>query len=334
MTAVTIAEVAARAGVSVPTVSKVLNGRRGVGPGTRQAVELAVAETGYQRRRRAGPGIVDLLIPGIDSQWAIGLVRGVNAEAQDEGLDVIITTDFDGPEAEPGWLDRVARRGSEGVIVVVSELSQATRKVLSRRNMPVVLLDPVGSAASDLVSITAANWAGGLAATEHLLTLGHRRVGIITGPEREVCSADRLDGWGAAHRRAGLAADPALVRHGDSLGAGGRSHGGALLDLPDPPTAIFSCSDEQAYGVYEAARDRGLRVPDDVSVVGFDDVALCQWVSPQLTTVRQPLEEMGAAAVRRVSGAAGPVAGTGRYELPVTLVVRQSTAPPRTAKTT
>jgi LacI family transcriptional regulator len=234
--------------------------------------------------------------------------------------------DQDGAEA--AWLDRMLGRGSDGVIAAVTDLGPTAREALAGRGLPLVLLDPVGASAGDTPTVSATNWAGGLAATEHLVGLGHTRIGIITGPKNESCSADRLDGYGAALRRAGLAIDLGLVRHGNSMIDGGRALGGKLLDLPLRPTAIFSCSDEQAYGVYQAAQDCGLRIPEDLSVVGFDDVNLCQWVSPQMTTVRQPLAEMGAVAVRQIAGRAGQGQPLGCFELPTELIVRASTAPP------
>jgi LacI family transcriptional regulator len=146
----------------------------------------------------------------------------------------------------------------------------------------------------------------------------------------EECHRDRLDGYRAALQRAGIETDAALVRHGDSLVEGGLRGGGELLQLPDPPTAIVSGSDEQAYGVYKASRVLGLRIPDDVSVVGFDDVELCQWVSPQLTTVRQPLAEMAREATRIVIELSrGGTRPNQRIELSTSVVVRESTAPPR-----
>jgi len=329
---VTVAQIAEMAGVSVPTVSKVLNRRNGVAEQTRLTVERILEETGYVRRGRAprsGSGIVDLLIAVMDSQWAITVIQGANSEAQKSGLDIVVTPKIDDPHTEAKWMDRVLRRGSDGVILAVAELSDQTVSMLRRLDLPIVLIDPVGSKNSEIARISATNWAGGLTATEHLLELGHRRIGIITGPEQQTCSLDRLDGYSAALRRAGIPADRDLIRHGDSLVSGGELHGGALLDLPNPPTAIFSCSDEQAYGIYHAARDRGLRIPRDLSVVGFDDVDLCQWVSPQLTTIRQPLQEMGAQGFRQIVKAheeGEPV--TQHFELPTSLVVRASTARP------
>lgn len=328
---VTIAEIAHAAGVSVPTVSKVLNGRRGVSETTRRHIEQLLVEHGYERRRRAGPrtGLVDFVISGLDTQWATALLRGAQAEATRHGVDLVITTTHGSPVGTPDWLDHLAERGSDGVVLIVSELLPAGREELARLRMPVVLVDPVGSSDQSLPTVAATDWAGGRDATDHLIRLGHRRIGFVTGPIEQICHRDRLDGYRAALRRAGIEYDPELVRHGDSLVSGGRTRGAELLGLPQRPTAIISGSDEQAYGVYQAARDRGLRIPEDLSVVGFDDVELCQWVSPQLTTVRQPLAEMAREATRMVIELARDGArATPRVELATTVIERESTAPP------
>jgi DNA-binding LacI/PurR family transcriptional regulator len=328
---VTIADIAQAAGVSVPTVSKVLNGRRGVSASTRRHVEQLLLEHGYERRGKPGQGtgLIDLVISDLDTQWATALLRGAQAEAARLGADLVITTTHGSPVGTPDWLDHLAERGSDGAVLIVSELLPAGREELTRLRMPVVLVDPVGSSDQSLPTVAATDWAGGRDATDHLIRLGHRRIGFITGPIEQICHRDRLDGYRAALRRAGLEYDQGLVRHGDSLVSGGRGKGAELLSLPEPPTAIISGSDEQAYGVYQAARDRGLQIPDDLSVVGFDDVELCQWVSPQLTTVRQPLAEMAREATRMVIELSRDAARvTPRVELATTVIERESTAPP------
>src|SRR5579863_4110770 len=168
----------------------------------------------------------------------------------------------------------------------------------------------------------------GLAATEHLLALGHRRIGAIAGPGDYLCSRARIDGYRSALERAGLPFDPSLVRHGDFYHEGGFIRGGELLDLATPPTAIFAGSDQQAFGVYEAARQRGLRVPQDLSVVGFDDLPVARWVSPPLTTVRQPLAEMGRAAAQMLGEIIEdrPLRSR-RVELSTELIMRESAGP-------
>ena len=166
-------------------------------------------------------------------------------------------------------------------------------------------------------------------ATEHLLSLGHRRIAAIGGPESYLCSLARIDGYRSALERAGLKHDPALVRHGDFHYEGGFLRADSLLDLADPPSAIFAGSDQQALGVYEAARQRDLRVPQDLSVVGFDDLPMSRWSAPPLTTVRQPLAEMGRVAAEMLGTLVeGLTLSSPRMELATELVVRGSTAPP------
>jgi DNA-binding LacI/PurR family transcriptional regulator len=159
------------------------------------------------------------------------------------------------------------------------------------------------------------------------MSLGHRRIGAITGPADYLCSRARVDGYRSALERLGADYEQALVRHGDFQHEGGFVCGGELLDLPEPPTAIFAGSDQQALGVYEAARQRGLRIPQDLSVVGFDDLPAARWVSPPLTTVRQPLAEMGRVAAEMLGDLIeGVPLRSQRVELATELIVRESTA--------
>jgi DNA-binding LacI/PurR family transcriptional regulator len=195
--------------------------------------------------------------------------------------------------------------------------------------IPCVVIDPVDLPDPDVPSVGATNWGGGLAATRHLLELGHRRIAVIGGPASLLCSRARIDGYRAALESAGLPYDPELVRDGTFHHAGGYEAGGALLALPEPPTAIFAGSDEQAFGVVEAARVAGLAVPRDLSVVGFDDLPISRWAAPPLTTVRQPLAEMGRVAAQMLQALIdGRPLETGHVELATSLVVRASTAAP------
>jgi LacI family xylobiose transport system transcriptional regulator len=168
-----------------------------------------------------------------------------------------------------------------------------------------------------------------LAATRHLLGLGHTRIGAIGGPESILCSRARLDGYRAAMDAAGVPVDPALVRYGNFHVKDGIKEGRALLALRDRPTAIFAGNDLQALGVYQAARELRLHIPEDLSVVGFDDLPVAPWVGPPLTTVRQPLAQMAMAAARLVLRLArGEQPTQTRVELATELVLRESTAPP------
>ncbi|MBD5784748.1 substrate-binding domain-containing protein [Cellulosimicrobium terreum] len=332
---VTLAEIAGLAGVSSATVSKVLNGRDGVGQAVRERVLALLDEHGYRRRggeRRKPVGLVDLVIRDLSSQWATELVRGAEAEAARAGAGLVVTATNGRRVGNRHWFQHLTQRRTDGIVMVVSELHPGAEDELRRLNTPFVVVDPAGMGNPDLPTVAATNWAGGVAATEHLLGLGHTRIGIITGPADVVCARDRVEGYRSALQRAGLPVDESLVRYGDFHVGGGRRGAAELLALPDPPTAIFAGCDEQASGVYEVARERGLRVPEDLSVVGFDDIALCHWVSPKLTTVRQPLHEMAREATRMVLdlGRADGATAT-RLELATSLVVRESTAPPRKA---
>jgi DNA-binding LacI/PurR family transcriptional regulator len=265
----------------------------------------------------------------LESAWAVEIIRGVEQVARDRGLGVVLSELQGRRVPGRGWIEEVLARRPAGVIAVLSDLSASQYAQLKARGIPVVVVDPVGDAGPEVPSIGATNWRGGLTATRHLLDLGHRRIGVIGGPEQVLCSRARVDGFRAAMETAGVPVDPALVRHGDFHVEGGYRHGAALLGLADPPSAIFAGSDLQALGVYEAAREAGRRIPDQLSVVGFDDLPIARWVGPPLTTVRQPLVEMAMAGAQlMLTLAAGEHPLHRRLELATSLVVRQSTAAP------
>jgi DNA-binding LacI/PurR family transcriptional regulator len=330
----TIARIAAEAGVSIPTVSKVINGRSDVAMDTRERVESIIRKHGYQRPDKGlnRANLLELIFHELESAWAIEIIRGVEQVARDNGMAVVLSELQGRHTPGRGWTEGVLARRPTGVISVFSDLSAAQRSKLETRGIPYVVVDPTGEPDDETPSIGATNWSGGLAATRHLLELGHRRIAVISGPDSVLCSRARVDGYRAAVETAGLRVDRALIRHGDFHVESGYEQGKALLRLAEPPTAIFAGSDLQALGVYEAARETGLRIPDDLSVVGFDDLPVARWVGPPLTTVRQPLLEMAAAGARLVMDLArGEQPAHRRIELATSLVVRQSTTPPRTA---
>jgi DNA-binding LacI/PurR family transcriptional regulator len=324
VTRVTIAHIADAAGVSVPTVSKVVNGRADVAPHTRARVERLLQEHGYRRRAAARDkraALLDVVFNELESPWAMEIIKGVEEVARENGLGVVLSAQ-EGPGAlGRSWVDAVAGRRSAGLILVVSELTPEQVARLNARSIPFVVVDPAGEPAAGVPSVGATNWNGGLAATRHLIELGHTRIGMIGGPPTMLCSRARVDGYRAALETAGLDVDPGLIHWGTFHVEAGYEHGRTLLALDEPPTAIFAGSDIQAFGVYEAARGLGLDVPRDVSVIGFDDLPMARWVGPPLTTIRQPLTEMAATAARLVLGQGEDR----RVELATTLVVRQST---------
>ncbi|WP_216214878.1 LacI family DNA-binding transcriptional regulator [Amycolatopsis aidingensis] len=321
----TLAAIAQAAGVSLPTASKVLNGKDDVSAETRARVRRLLEEHEYipvgTRRAAAGQVVIDLVFTALDSPWAVEIIRGV----VDSGVQAVVSA----MAHRKDWAQTLVRARRAGAVLVTSELSKADLRLLERARLPLVVLDPADLPSPDVPSVGATNWAGGLAATEHLLELGHRRIAVIGGPPGFLCSKARIDGYRTALERAGGTAHPELIRHGDFHHEGGYRAAVELLDLPDPPTAIFAGSDEQALGAIEAARRAGLTVPREVSVVGFDDLPVARWSSPPLTTIRQPLDEMGRLAGRLLADLiAGTPPRSHRIELATELIVRSTTAPP------
>ncbi|WP_232248194.1 LacI family DNA-binding transcriptional regulator [Streptacidiphilus rugosus] len=327
----TLAEIAREAGVSAPTVSKVLNGRADVAPATRERVEELLRVHGYRRRRSATQAapLLELVFHELESAWAMEVIRGVENVVREEGLSVVLSESSGRLSLGQSWVDGVLARRPTGVVLVLSGLDRALQEQLTSRDIPFVVMDPAGDPGQEVPAVGATNWHGGLAATRHLLELGHRRIGVIGGPTGMMCSRARIDGYRAALETAGVAFDPGLVRDGDFHHEAGYAAGLDLLRLADRPTAVFTGNDLQALGLYEAARELGLRIPEDLSVVGFDDLPLARWVGPPLTTVRQPLTEMAEVATRMVLDLArGVQPSTVRVELATSLVERSSTAAP------
>ncbi|ARQ67476.1 LacI family DNA-binding transcriptional regulator [Streptomyces marincola] len=332
----TLAMVARAAGVSVPTASKVANGREDVAPETRRRVTEVLERLGYvprpQPAARQPPALIDLVVHDLASPWSGAVLLGVDEAAHEAGLGVVISaaaTAARGGQPPRGWLDRLSTRGSAGVLFNVTELDAAQHAWLAHHRVPFVMIDPVVEPPAGVPSVGATNWQGGVSATEHLIGLGHERIAVIGGHRRKACSVGRVAGYRSAMSAAGLAVPPGYVRYGSFEETGGRRQMRELLALPQPPTAVFVCSDQMALGAGLAVREHGLRVPRDVSIVGFDDLPQAEWATPALTTVRQPLSEMAAAALRillRLLDGHRPE-GT-RTELSTRLVVRGSTAPP------
>ena len=325
-----VAIIAKLAGVSAPTVSKVLNGRAGVGEQTRERVEALLRDHGYRRpvpiRYTQGLEVVfDAMLGAI----VVEILRGVEEVAGARDLTVGFTDVRRHLSARRSWVTPLLLRRPTGVITVFSRVTVADCGLFTESGIPVVAVDPTGDM-HPTPAVGASNWSGALAVTRHLLDLGHRRIGVITGPVGDLSSRARLDGFRAALDAAGVPFDERLMRSGGFVFEHGRDLATQLLRLPDPPTAVVCGDDLQAMGAIEAARRCGLRVPDDLSVVGFDDIDQATWTAPPLTTVRQPFVAMGATAARlALSLADGETLPQTRYELGTALVVRASTAAPR-----
>ncbi|WP_104127730.1 LacI family DNA-binding transcriptional regulator [Cryobacterium sp. Y57] len=326
----TISAIAASIGVSVPSVSKVLNGRSDVAPATRMKIENALQEHKYQRTARQGgtsaTPLIELVFHQLDSAWSIEIIRGVERAASQNRLGVVLS-DLGGRHGpDQRWMDDVLARRPFGVILVLSTLTVQQRRQLDTRSIPYVVLDTNGETPNDVLTVGSNNWHGGLAATRHLLSLGHKQIAMISGPKDVLCSRARVDGYRAAHAEAGMTPMEDSTRWSDFSVDGGYRYGIELITREKRPTAIFAGSDMQALGVLRAAREHGIDVPRDLSVVGYDDLPLAAWVGPSLTTINQPLTEMAETAARMILGIArGTEPRPRSVELGTALVVREST---------
>ncbi|MEX2011898.1 MAG: LacI family DNA-binding transcriptional regulator [Chloroflexota bacterium] len=336
----TIGDVAARARVSTATVSRVLSGTGGARPATRERVEEAARVLGYRPSGVARSlklrttRTYGLIVTDIENPFFPQLVRAVEDAARADGYAILLCNAADDPDREGAYLDLLVDRRVDGVIIAASSLGGRHLEWLAAAPLPVVLVN-CSAPGVRLPSIASDNVAGGRLAAEHLLSLGHRRIGALTAPPRNADAPDRLRGFRAGLEGAGL--DPAAVpvASGDAGVAGGERAMRELLDAAPGTTGVVAYNDLMAIGAMRAVRANGRLVPEDVSVVGFDDVDLAAFVDPPLTTIAQSTADMGRWAVARLADAvssngngASPGAPIAEVILPVRLVVRGSTARP------
>lgn len=333
----TLADVAAAAGVSKATVSKALNGRDDVGDETRERVLAAANQLGYRPTTATGPAgerrAVAVVFDIPASPYILGVLQGALAAATDVRVDLLTRL---APERTTRTQRAIAREwvvdqrgvGVVGIIGLTLSAPDALIHAASDASVPFVMVDPVDTQHPSMISVGSSNWAGARTAAEHLLGLGHERIAWIGGPEGSDAARDRLYGYQAALDAAGLRVDPALVRADRFDVASGARHAYELLTAPNPPTAIMAADDEIAVGVLASAHALGLRVPEQLSVTGFDDTPQAAWTTPPLTTVHQHLEGMGRLAVQTVVAMADGRRPASRHvELATTLTVRSSTGP-------
>jgi LacI family transcriptional regulator len=335
----TLTEVAERAGVSKATASKVLNGRPGVADETRRAVREAIAALEYVPttgpRESPAPQTIHVVFDTLLNMYAVYVLDGIISGGRELGVEVVTSSlEAETPgDNDPIGADRIkdiAAQGAAGLVLVTAQLTTAEMDTCEQLGLPLVVIDPANPLDERVTSLGATNWAGGVQATRHLLDLGHTRIGFAGGPPGSLPARERLHGYREALESAGIEVDPALTGAGKFYAETGAALTERMLDLDDPPTAIFAASDSIAVGVIRTARQRGLDVPGDLSVVGFDDTYNAMWVEPPLTTVKQPLRQMGRVAARTVLDlAAGKVPDSHHVQLATSLVVRESTAPPR-----
>jgi LacI family transcriptional regulator len=333
---VTIREIADQAGVSIATVSRVLNGRGDVADDTRELVSRVIRDHGYTANRSARglsagrTGLVGVLVPLVFPQYFSYILAGAAEALGEQDLRVVLSPTGHEHDREVSLLDRLMHGLTDGALIVLPEESSEELEGLLEQGYSFVVVDPLMPLAERIPSVSAAHTTGAHQAMRHLLGLGHRRIGAITGPPGWVATEDRRRGYHAALAAAGILPRPELEAEADFEIGGGLKAARYLLDLAEPPTAIFAFNDNLAIGAIQAARERDLRVPEDLSVVGFDDVEHATIVSPALTTVRQPLAEMGRTAVNLLIRLLERQRfETLRVELATRLVVRESTGPPK-----
>src|SRR3954453_22884603 len=295
----TIRDIARSAGVSVATVSRVINGRPDVSTETRDAVLHHVRALNFTSNRSARAlsvgktGLVGFTVPNTHAEYFANILSGATEALYEQDMRIVLCPTLHEHEREVTLLARLMHGTTDGAVLTLPEETREELQALRADGYPFVVVDPREPLDPSIPAVSAAHASGARAAVEHLLALGHRRTAAITGPLAWMASSERLNGYRGALAAAGVLPDPALVAHTNFEIPGGEEVAAELLALADPPTAIFEFNDNIAIGAIRAARSLGLRVPDDVSVVGFDDSEQAAIVSPALTTVRQPLAEMG-----------------------------------------
>ncbi|MEV0644019.1 LacI family DNA-binding transcriptional regulator [Phytomonospora sp. NPDC050363] len=332
----TVRDVAAETGLSIATVSRVLNGQGNVAPHTRDLVLRAVDRLGAQAPRpraaagRPSEGAVFVRCPYVLTDY-FGLIVSSIAETLERHGRRVVLSAGEASQGEPVLAGLAAQSDLAAAVLILPPEDAGDIILLRDRRFPFVVVDPRTPLPRDIVSVSAAHFAGARQVMAHLVGLGHRRVGVVGGPSKWLTSDARLAGYAAALAEVGVLSAPELVR---SVPEPTIEHGyrvaGELLDLPRRPTALAAFNDKMAVGALRAAAERGLSVPGDVSVTGFDDLDLSRAAQPALTTVRQPLQEMGRMAVTLLMRLLDRHELEALHvELATELVVRGSTGPAR-----
>lgn len=317
------------AGVSAATVSKVINGRYGVAAATTTRVQKVIDELGYESSlvarslRSARTNVIGILVAEFEP-FSAEILKGASQAIGGTGRDLLAYSG--GDSATAGWEQRYLSRLSgtliDGAILVTPTV------VDTGGSVPVVAIDP-HAGPTGMPTVDSDNLGGAVAATQHLLSLGHTRIGFLAGRPDLASSRLREAGYRAALTAAGLAADPALVRIGGYRRESALGAARELLTLPEPPTAIFAANDLSALGAMDVARELGIAVPDQLSVIGFDDIPEAALATPPLSTIRQPIRQMGSEALALLLELmAGETDRDPHVRLPTELVPRATTAPP------
>jgi len=326
-TRTTIQDVAKTAGVSVSTVSRVLNGKTDVASETQTRILSVIDDLGYttnlaaRSMRSSRKNLIGLIMPDIAKPFAIEVMRGVNRAIAESEFDLLVYTTGDVRKQgralhEQKYVSLLNNSITDGVIIVVPVASEFTT------DAPIVSIDPL-TGNPNYPSVHATNYQGALTAMEYLLGLGHTRIGFITGRAELESANRRLKGYRDALAQAGLPIDEKLIAYGDYTTEMGITCTRELLALENPPTAIFASNDQTAMGVFQVAEELGKRIPQDLSVIGFDNISESKYMG--LTTIDQFIPEMGYIAVQRlIKLINGEELDEQIYKMPTQLVIRHS----------
>lgn len=323
-----ITELAKKAGVSPSTISKVINGRTGVSDEIRKKVEEVLLKSGreYSLVSTKVSPTIELLVDYVANNGTIEMITYASRWAQREGLALTVAQTDNGKKRDE-CLRGIVDRNPLGVISQMSDLTQKDKEFLRMRNIPLIIIDPVSLSNGEDHTISIDNWTGAYELTKHLINLGHKRIGVITGPLNVQSGVARFAGYNAAMEQSGLTIDKDLVKEGDYLPERGYEMACKILDLPEEkrPTAIFACNDITAVNVYRAARERGMKLGSELSVAGFDDVYPAQYLMPSLTTVNQPFDSIAKNAIRMILEIREGKEIENQLVLPAHIVIREST---------
>jgi LacI family transcriptional regulator len=325
-----IKDVARAAGVSPATVSRVLNGNSTVSPDRAARVAEAAAALGYQPHgparalRQQRTRLWAVIVSDIQNPFFTAMVRAIEDVGRAEGHRVVLCNSDEDPAREASYIEVAVAERMGGVVLAPASDRSSRVDALLERQIPVVTVDRRLRHHRDLVdSVMVDNRAGAMAATEHLVAAGSKRVACITGPARASTAAERLLGYRGALRKLGREAIPDLVRHADYRFEGGHAAALELLRARKRPDALFVANNLMTLGALQAITDLGLHVPGDVAIVGFDDAPWSTLITPPLTVVAQPTLEIGREAARLLATASEGIA-TRHIELAPTLIVRES----------
>lgn len=332
---VTLSDVAKRAGVSKKTASRAINNETRIAEATRQKVLAAAEELGYfpnvwaQRLARGHSGLIGMLMDNAAATYVLDVMNGLMDVGDAAGYRIsLYRININDARQVDHVISMARQRRVEGfVFTPPCDIAPRLVSALQEINLPFVQLTP-HDRCGDCAWVSATDERGAYDATWHLLRLGHRRIGFIGGEENHQASGARLAGFKRALREAGLEPDEQLIKPGNWRFDAGLERTRELLTLPDPPTAIIASNDETAAGVIQAAWERRIHCPGQLSVVGFDDVSLAQKLSPPLTTVKQPIYEIATTAMSILVEQIIPgIQANHAVEIPTELVIRHSTAP-------